>query len=206
MPGFGSAFGGPHVAHEAVLRASAHRGRIVDESEATQLWERFRLLRDSDAFERLYRAYYAHVYRAFRGAFGSDSTADELTIEVFYRLGSNPQGAREGFKAMLFSWVSRLCQRHRSGGGRGQEPVGLPDGLETDDERGVGNPGPRESDAALEQALSRLSDVERLVFVLRSIPKLSFDAIAEMLGVSRRSVGRMYSQAVQKLKRILGDP
>jgi RNA polymerase sigma-70 factor (ECF subfamily) len=178
----------------------------VDESEATQLWERFRLMRDSDAFERLYRAYYAHVYRAFRGAFGSDSVADELTIEVFYRLGSNPQEARKGFKAMLFSWVSRLCQRHRSGDGRGRQPLGLPDAPEPPDVPEAGDGGASESDAALERALARLPDEERLVFVLRTIPKLSFDAIAEMLGVSRRTVCRMYSQAVQRLKRILGDP
>jgi RNA polymerase sigma factor (sigma-70 family) len=176
--------------------------RLPDGEEATCLWKEFCRTRDGDAFELLYRGYRARVFRCCRASVGDDAAADELTTDLFYRLCLNPQPARKGFDAMLFSWVSKLCLRHR----RRAKSTSLSDGFVLAAEHPAPVSRGGELRASLRRALHRLSDLEQLVLLLHALEGFSFTDTAAMLLTSRWRVSRLYTRAVGRMQGALGGP
>lgn len=72
-------------------------------------------------------------------------------------------------------------------------------------------PGPRtlalgtEAQSRLDEALQRLSDVDREVIVLARVQGLSLQEIAERMSRTRNAVALLLSRALRKLKAELGD-
>ncbi|MDH5590894.1 MAG: sigma-70 family RNA polymerase sigma factor [Gemmatimonadota bacterium] len=138
---------------------------------------------DHAAFERLYREHVGHVYALARRMAGDDG-ADDLTQEIFIRawekLGTFRAEARFG------TWLHRLAVNHlltrlRSRRAREARTVQGDDVL-------AHEPTPRRRSSGdaldLDDALRRLPDGAREVFVLYDVEGYRHDEIAERMGIA----------------------
>ncbi len=131
--------------------------------------------------------------------------AEEVVQDAFLRWFSTDQRAVREPQAFLMTTVTRLAlDRLKSAHARREQYVGpwLPEPLVTE-------PGPSGALDALEQRdlislgllrlLERLSGAERAVFVLREAFDLSYDEIADMLGLSPANCRQLYARAQKHL-------
>jgi RNA polymerase sigma-70 factor (ECF subfamily) len=175
---------------------------------------------DTRAFEELVRRHQRWVFTLAFRMVGDGAEAEDLAQEVFlkaYRgLGGFRGAAR--FSTWLHSIASHHClnaletrsrqplyhrERERPGEPGGDDP---PPRLER-----VPNGRPR-ADAVLERrdrarlvqaALARLSPDHRLIVVLRDIQEMSYEAIAESLGIELGTVRSRLHRARMELKDLL---
>src|SRR2546422_10615698 len=136
---------------------------------------------DGRAFERLYRAHVARVHSLVRRMVGPDH-ADDIAQDVFVRAWTK-LGTFRG-EAAFGTWLHRvavnviLARRTSLGVERGRFDDSAA-ALETAPTR------PRALDVAMDfdDAVSRLPDGARQVFVLHDVEGYKHDEIADMLGI-----------------------
>jgi RNA polymerase sigma-70 factor (ECF subfamily) len=173
---------------------------------------------DRAAFDALVRRYDQEVLRMTLRMVRSEVEAQDLYQEVFlkvYRsLGQFRLEAR--FSTWLYRVVTNVCLDHlRQQKTRSEVPAreteeGELDYAETvaDDRPGL-NPEralqAREISRRLEEALSRLSPRERVVFELKHCQGMRLRAIGELCGTSEEAAKNSLFRAVQKLREELGD-
>ena len=137
---------------------------------------------DARAFERLYRAHSARVHSLVRRMLGDDD-ADEVTQDVFVRVWQK-LGTFRGESAFS-TWLHRLAvnvvlARRAELGTRRRR-------FHDDDaplELVSARPRSPESVMDFEQALARLPEGARQVFVLHDVEGYRHEEIAEMLGLA----------------------
>ncbi len=137
---------------------------------------------DAHAFERLYRAHSARVHSLVRRMLGDDD-ADEVTQDVFVRVWQK-LGTFRGESAFS-TWLHRLAvnvvlARRAELGTRRRR-------FHDDDaplELVSARPRSPESVMDFEQALARLPEGARQVFVLHDVEGYRHEEIAEMLGLA----------------------
>jgi RNA polymerase sigma-70 factor (ECF subfamily) len=165
---------------------------------------------DDSAFEQLYARFQRPVYHYIYRRLGSGPRAEELTQEVFMGLirsrGSWRQEA--SFKTYLYRIAFNQCASEaRRADFRATEPLERPDGSEIDVESG--RPGPesearRHEEAALVMdALASLDGDQREAIMLREYQGLSYEEIAEVLGVAVGTVKSRIFRGKLELKRLL---
>ena len=165
---------------------------------------------DDSAFEQLYARYQRQVYHYIFRRMANGPRAEELTQEVFMGLirsrGSWRQEA--SFKTYLYRIAFNQCASEaRRADFRTTEPLERPDGSEIDVE--AGGPGPdgdasrREEAALVANALTSLDDDQREAIVLREYQGLSYEEIAEVLGVAVGTVKSRIFRGKLELKRLL---
>ncbi len=136
---------------------------------------------DGSAFERLYRSHAARVHSLVRRMMGPE-TADDVTQDVFIRAWQKLSTFRG--EAAFSTWLHRvavnviLARRTSLGVERGRFDDSTA-ALETAPTR------PRTPDVAMDfdDAVSRLPDGARQVFVLHDVEGYKHDEIADMLGI-----------------------
>jgi RNA polymerase sigma-70 factor, ECF subfamily len=137
---------------------------------------------DAHAFERLYRAHVTRVHAIARRML-SDADADEATQDVFVRAWEK-LGTFRGESA-FGTWLHRLAvnvmlgRRASLGTRRARE---LPDDSALD--HVAGRRQSPELSMDFEQAIARLPDGARQVFVLHDVEGYRHEEIAGMLGVA----------------------
>ncbi len=137
---------------------------------------------DGRAFERLYRAHVARIHSLVRRMMGPDQ-ADDVTQDVFVRAWNKLATFRA--EAAFGTWLHRLAvnvilaRRTTLGTERGRYDDSE-DALEVVPSRpGAGV----ELSVDFEQAMGRLPDGARQVFVLHDIEGYRHEEIADMLGI-----------------------
>jgi len=137
---------------------------------------------DGRAFERLYRAHVARIHSLVRRMMGPDH-ADDVTQDVFVRAWNKLATFRA--EAAFGTWLHRLAvnvilaRRTTLGTERGRYDDSQ-DALEVVPSRpGAGV----ELSLDFEQAMGRLPDGARQVFVLHDIEGYRHEEIADMLGI-----------------------
>lgn len=163
----------------------------------------------SAAFETLVTRYQDRLYTAMISVVGSADEAEDVVqesfIQAYLKLDTFQQNSR------FFTWVYRiafnyaLARRRRNRGtlsldetreNNGTEPVSRSDA--PDDRLS------RHEDAQLvHQALAVLSDDHRSILVLREMEDLSYEEIAEVLGISIGTVRSRLNRARAALKQQL---
>ena len=155
---------------------------------------------DHEAFERLYRGHVGRVYSLAVRMVGA-AEADDLTQEVFIRAWSK-LGTFKG-ESQFATWLHRLAVNHilsrRTVIRRREARIFGDEGL-------LGRlraPRKRASGAALdlEQAIGRLPERAREVFVLYDVEGFSHEEVADALGVT---VGTSKSQ-LHRARMLLRD-
>jgi RNA polymerase sigma-70 factor (ECF subfamily) len=160
---------------------------------------------DASAFERLYRTHVARVHSLVRRMLDADE-ADDLTQDVFVRAWEKLSTFRG--ESAFGTWLHRLAVnvvlarrktlgvergRFHGGGGGGEDPL-------------AGVAGRRETPEVsmdFEQALARLPDGARQVFVLHDVAGYRHEEIARMLGVVPGTSKSQLHHARMALRRYL---
>ena len=169
---------------------------------------------NKQAFGELVNHYYQMVYAVAYGILNHHEAARDVAQEVFlkaFREIKKFQG-RSKFK----TWLYRIAVNAAIDQGRRRRPMESLDATDVSDEEDKppviivdNHPGPREMAsqselrANIESALSELSPDHRAVLVMREWQELSYEEIADMLGVQIGTVMSRLFYARKKLAEVL---
>jgi RNA polymerase sigma-70 factor, ECF subfamily len=161
---------------------------------------------DVGAFEVLVRRYQLPIIRLCIGMLGDPQAAEDAAQDVFFSawrsLGRFRGDAQ--FSTWLFRVATNQCLRDIRR--RPAQAAQLPEDLPAAE---AGTPHAQveaaEAVAAVSAAVARLSPEQRAALLLREVEGLSYDQIAEVLGVSMAAVKSRIYHARVELARDLGS-
>jgi len=169
---------------------------------------------DPAAFDEVYRRFDHMVYGLACRLSGSDDQAADLTQEIFLRVFRYIGQFRGG--SSLKTWIFRIAINHcRSCLGRRRLPMQpLPEGADTETDRGrsaLTDPGrgPEELAVAADEGrrvtagLAALPASFREAVVLRDIEGLSYEEIADVLGIRIGTVRSRIARGREQLRTFL---
>jgi RNA polymerase sigma-70 factor (ECF subfamily) len=150
------------------------------------------------AFERLYQREGRRMKSVAYHMLGSRADAEDAVQEAFLRIYRGIAGFRE--EARFNTWIYRIlvnaCQDQRRR--RQRRP-------ESELAEGPGRGGPEPATAvALEQALGRIDERRRMVFLLFEAEGFAHIEIAAILGTSESNSRTLLHEAKRELREILG--
>jgi RNA polymerase sigma factor (sigma-70 family) len=151
-------------------------------------------------FEALFDAVYPSLFRYCNRLTGDPDQAEDLAQEAFFRLlDRGAEGTDAGLRSWLFMVATNLVRdRSRTRETRRRILSGVP----TPED----GPGPEEDLARAEtikrvrKGLECLSERDRRMLLLRQ-EGFSYKEIAEISGISHRSVGTILARALQRFAR-----
>ena len=165
---------------------------------------------DADAMAELYRRYARRVFGLCRYLLGSTETAEDATSEVFLKLRRSID-SYDG-SVPFPSWLLRVAGNHCIDALRRKQRERRVIGEAEADAAPleVADPGPSplgevisaEWQAAIRQAIARLPENYRVPLVLRYYSDLSYDEIAQRLGLKRDHVAVLLFRAKRELRRV----
>ena len=171
------------------------------------------------AAETLFRRYHGPIHnlvsRMLRQAPESEDLVQEVFLKAFKGIGTFK--GNSAFKTWLYQIATNTCLNHLAKAERKyvheslDQPLGDEGDLTLGDRLGSRAPGPEESlmsqevYARVEAALDRLSPDFKAVMVLRDVQDLSYDEVAETLGVNLGTVKSRLARARKQVQQWLGD-
>jgi RNA polymerase sigma-70 factor (ECF subfamily) len=170
------------------------------------------------AYDELVRTYSASIFHVAYRMLGDTAEASDVVQEIFLKVFRNIAGFKG--EAALKTWIFRIAfseilnrlrwwkRRHRF------STLSLddsPNGNGNGNDHYVADAGPtpeqalqsKEQEAAIQQALGKLSSDHRSIIVLRDIEGFSYNEIADVLGVSIGTVKSRLARARSDLKKSL---
>lgn len=163
---------------------------------------------DADAWGQLYHDYAPAIFRFCRRALPTREDAEDATMEVFMKLRGklNQYDMTRSFSAWLYKIAANHCwdilRRRR-----------IRQAKETEDVESVPleHPDPSQLELLIEQrsseevrkALAKLGGRARMALVMRYYSDMSYDEIADALGVRRAFVGVVLLRARHELRQAL---
>jgi RNA polymerase sigma-70 factor (ECF subfamily) len=163
---------------------------------------------NSDAWGQLYTRYAPAIYRFCRRALPTREDAEDATTEVFLKVREklSQYDPQRPFSAWLYKVAANHCwdllRRRRV---RQDLETGEVENLPLE------HPNPGQLDQLIQErtsaqvrgALDRLPSRARMALVLRYYSEMSYDEIAETLGVRRAFVGVLLLRARHQLREVL---
>jgi RNA polymerase sigma-70 factor, ECF subfamily len=165
---------------------------------------------DAEAWGELYRQYAPAIFRFCRRALPTREDAEDATMDIFIKLQKNlgQYDTTRSFTAWLYKVAANHCWdmlRRRK----------IRQDKETDDLENVplAHPDPDQLDRLIEQrtseevrkALDKLGARARMALLMRYYSDMSYDEIADALGVRRAFVGVVLLRARHELRQALGS-
>jgi RNA polymerase sigma-70 factor (ECF subfamily) len=163
------------------------------------------VIEDFDAFSELYQRYLCPIYRFVRSQVPSDSVAEDLTAQVFFK-ALNSAGTFRGDSGYA-PWIFRIAHNAVSTWRRGKDRVAV--NLEEVPERADETPCPAsqvilgEARSVIWQKVSELPPAQREVVALRYIRDFSIEEVAGITDRSRGAVRILLHRARLKLRHAL---
>lgn len=164
-----------------------------------------RALRDPELFTVVHDRYYRDLHRYVSGRL-DPQTAEDIVAETFltaFARRDRFDPARGGVRPWLFGIATNLINRHRRKEGRRYRALARmtpePD-TEGPENRVVSSVTAGRLQPRLAAALAGLSRGERDVLLLVALGGLSYDEVAEALGISPGTTGSRLSRARAKLR------
>ncbi len=167
---------------------------------------------DISAFEELFRRYDQRIFAFFWRLCVNRQAAEDGTQETFLRLWKarvryEPTGR---FSTYLFQIAKNHFLHERQKQGRrvnperasAENPTGIP-GEPASSDRADGRMLTKERHAAVQEALARLPEALRLVYVLTEQEGMSYKQAAEVLECPVGTVGSRKVEAVRRLRELL---
>src|SRR5579871_700812 len=164
---------------------------------------------DAEAWGELYREYAPAIFRFCRRALPTREDAEDATMEIFgdkLRKGLSQYDPSRSFSAWLYRVAANHCWdilRRRK----------IRQDKETEDVETVPleHPDPSQLDRMIEQctgeevrkALAKMGTRARMALVMRYYSDMSYDEIADALGVRRQFVGVVLLRARHELRQAL---
>ena len=198
--------------HDAKSRLRVLAGGAADRERDAELVRAF-LVGDEDAFEELWRRHEATVHAVVRRYARSPEDARDLVQRAFIRALS---ASRRGFpspssKPFLFrAWVLRIAANLGKNHARDEarwrtEPLdGSPEAVD-------GSPAPedvllrRERERLVRKAVLELPRRQREVLTLRLDADLSFEEVAEVLGITQNNAKVCFHHATRRLRALVTE-
>ena len=165
---------------------------------------------DAEAWGELYREYAPAIFRFCRRAMPTREDAEDATMDIFMKLKDKlvQYDPSRSFTAWLYKVAANHCwdllRRRKSRQDK-----------ETEDLENVPleHPDPNQLDRLIEQrtseevrrALDKLGARARMALVMRYYSDMSYDEIADALGVRRAFVGVVLLRARHELRQALGQ-
>jgi RNA polymerase sigma-70 factor (ECF subfamily) len=163
---------------------------------------------DADAWGELYRDFAPAIFRFCRRALPTREDAEDATMDIFIKLQRNLSQYDEtrSFSAWLYRVAANHCwdilRRRKIRQDKETEDV---------DDVPLEHPDPNQLDRLIEQktseevrhALQKLGARARMALVLRYYSDMSYDEIADALGVRRAFVGVVLLRARHELRQAL---
>lgn len=165
---------------------------------------------DTDAWGELYQQYAAAIFRFCRRALPTKEDAEDATTEIFVKVKQKlgTYDSSRPFTAWLYKVASNHCwdtlRRRR-----------IRQDLETGDLESLPleHPDPNQleqlqidhTSKEVRAALAKLPDRARMALVLRYYADMSYDEIADTLGVRRAFVGVLLLRARHQLRDVLAE-
>lgn len=153
---------------------------------------------DTSRVERLYLAYQPQVLRYLTRMLGQRQTAQDLTQETFLRATRTPGPDEEPHqRAWIFRIARNLALNHIRDMSRHLALVS--------DARPANAAATNDTALIVNEALGKLSAIDRDVFVLRESAGLSYDEIAATCEITSDAVRARLQRARQSLRLMLQD-
>jgi len=175
--------------------------------------------RDPQALHELVDLYSARLFGLLYRLTGSRETAEDLMQETFLRvvrnIGSYEHDGR--FESWLFRIAANLARDHARKRKRRGATATIDFSISAKDSSSYDLADLRQADPAAEvdqreaqqrvnQSLARLSEADREIILLRHFSGLSFNEIAQMLGIPVGTALARAHRALRKLRRMLEGP
>jgi RNA polymerase sigma factor (sigma-70 family) len=165
---------------------------------------------DADAWGDLYREYAPAIFRFCRRAMPTREDAEDATMEIFMKLrdklGQYDQD--RSFTAWLYKVAANHCwdllRRRKVRQGKETEDV-TEMLLETPDPNQLERLIEERTSEEVRKALDKLGVRARMALVMRYYSDMSYDEIADALGVRRAFVGVVLLRARHELRQALGE-
>lgn len=188
------------------------RRKTAGEMSAAEIGEMLARVRegDADAWGEMYREYAAPIFRFCRRALPTKEDAEDATTEIFMKVKQKlgTYDSSRPFTAWLYKVASNHCwdtlRRRR-----------IRQDLETGDLESLPleHPDPNQleqlqidhTSKEVRTALAKLPDRARMALVLRYYADMSYDEIADTLGVRRAFVGVLLLRARHQLRDVLAE-
>jgi len=187
------------------------RRKTTGDMSAAELAEVLSQVRagDADAWGELYRQYAPAIFRFCRRALPTREDAEDATTEIFVKVRQKlgMYDASRPFTAWLYKVASNHCwdtlrrRRIRQDLETGEVET-LP--LEHPEPSQLERLQTEHTSKEVRAALAKLPDRARMALVLRYFAEMSYDEIAETLGVRRAFVGVLLLRARHSLRDVLG--
>jgi RNA polymerase sigma factor (sigma-70 family) len=165
---------------------------------------------DADAWGELYREYAPAIFRFCRRALPTREDAEDATMEIFMKLRDKliQYDQTRSFSAWLYKVAANHCwdllRRRKT---RQDKETGDLENVPLE------HPDPNQLEKLIEQrtseevrrALAKLGSRARMALVMRYYSDMSYDEIADALGVRRPFVGVVLLRARHELRQALGE-
>ena len=182
------------------------------DSDKELAWARRIRAGDASAFESLFSAYYASLLRFTFGYVKARSVAEELVQDTFFHLWLQRERweVRETVRAYLYTatrnralnWLRRRAMEQRwTDNADDSTDVAFVPRMERADERAQMT----ELDAAIHAAIDQLPPRCRETFVLSRQHHLSHEQIADVMGISVKTVQEQMGRALRALRHSLAE-
>lgn len=188
------------------------RGKTTGEMSAAELADVLAQVRagDSDAWGELYGQYAPAIFRFCRRALPTREDAEDATTEIFMKVRQKlgTYDASRPFTAWLYKVASNHCwdllrrRRIRQDLETGDLET-LP--LEHPDPDQLAQLQTEYDSKHVRAGLAKMPDRARMALVLRYYSDMSYDEIADTLGVRRAFVGVLLLRARHQLRDILAE-
>lgn len=190
------------------MGCSAKRSSLSSEHRQESVWIDKVRVGDSNAFEEMFRAYYAKLVRFAIHYVKSQQVAEEIVQEVFVNIWGQRaewtvrQTPRAYFYGAVRNRSLSYLKKHRTEEPLQEEEIdkrahpqeSLDDDLHA-----------RDFHSAAEKAVEALPERCRLIFTLHREGGLTYQEIASMLGISVNTVETQMVRALRTLRRLLSD-
>ncbi len=181
----------------------------MSDTELAQLLSQVRA-GDADAWGELYRRYAPAIFRFCRRLLPAREDAEDATTEIFMKVRQKlgTYDSSRPFTAWLYKVASNHCwdtlrRRHIRQDLETGDVDDLP--LEHPDPNQLQRLEAEHSGKEVRDGLARLPDRARAALVLRYFADMSYEEIAETLGVRRQFVGVLLLRARHQLRDVLGQ-
>jgi RNA polymerase sigma-70 factor (family 1) len=156
--------------------------------------------RDIESFKKIFDAYYENIRRFIYFKSGDTALADDLVQEVFLKIWGMRRILRnETIRPLLYTIAGNLLKNHynrrkiefnfarKPASAGSSEPASFE--MET-----------REFEKILFETLASIPEKSRVVFLMNRIEKLTYNEIAESLGLSVKAVEKRMKAALEHIR------
>ncbi len=153
---------------------------------------------DEDAFDSLFEKYHQPIYSICYRFVRNEEDAKEITQDVFLRIYRNLKKFNE--KSKFFTWVYRITVN---------TCISFKRKFHSTEELDGSFPAQQERNIALKKAIddamAKLPERQRMTFILRHYEGYTFDEIGEIMDITTGAAKANHFQAIKKLRIMLKD-